>query len=780
LRASLDLALRLGGMLRRNWLIFVVFVGGAVGSVYYRSRNLLPNYTARAVIQLRDKSRALAAGLAAANPVPSSDESQIQVLQSRAVAHEVAARSGLRLRLPLDVPLSIVDDVTVANSVANTPVTVIFAASRYVAVGGGARGEARYGEPLTIGGVTFTVRSRPKVSEATFQITSLDNATAEVMGSLHGQTRLRTTIVDVYYTAHDPIVAQRVVNTAVQVFQERDLQNALQESVRRRQFIQQQLDKTETTLSEAQLQYNQFLTRSQVSNPQEQLRAAQASLSDLSSRRQQLVSDQRAYSATLDSLEDPARSSNFRERLSVLMAAPSLSSNPLISNLYAQLARYDAARDTVFIGPMAMALNSPEVRKLDTLIAATKKSLIKTMRIQVAAIGARIVALDDLQGQMSKTLATLPTVGAQEAALRAQVDRYRREADRMHDALEAAAIDAAAQVGQVDIVDFATPGGRISAGTTPRYVLAALFGLVLAAAAAYARENRSDVIRIREDLEDLADTPSLATVPQMRALPRQRGPALLGVLSWARGGTKAAVPASPTAAIEWLATVADPHSTGSEAYRTLRTNILFSAAVQSIKRITITSATPKEGKSTTSANLGAVCAQQGQRVLLIDCDLRAPRVHTIFGRPRSPGLTNVLAGAATLEESLIRTEVDGLTLLTAGTSPPNPAELLGSSKMQELLDRLSEQFDLVIIDTPPLLPTSDAALVGRLSDGTIMVVRAGQTSRAAVQQAFQQLSNVGARILGTVLNDPDAEVARYSPYYHKYYDAYYYHTTAEE
>jgi capsular exopolysaccharide synthesis family protein len=219
--------------------------------------------------------------------------------------------------------------------------------------------------------------------------------------------------------------------------------------------------------------------------------------------------------------------------------------------------------------------------------------------------------------------------------------------------------------------------------------------------------------------------------------------------------------------------LSDARSSSAEAYRTLRTNILFSAAVRAVARVVITSPGPEEGKSTTAANLAIAFAQQGHRVLLIDCDLRRARIHKIFDDTHVPGLTSILVGGEPVPAAIRQTRVPGLNILPSGPLPPNPAELLGSSQMIKLLDVLSASYDMLILDTPPLLAASDAAIVSRIADGALVVVRAGRTEKSALQTGIQQLTTVGARVLGTVLNDPDAEVPKYARYYGYYYNNYY-------
>jgi len=221
----------------------------------------------------------------------------------------------------------------------------------------------------------------------------------------------------------------------------------------------------------------------------------------------------------------------------------------------------------------------------------------------------------------------------------------------------------------------------------------------------------------------------------------------------------------------------DPKSLISEAYRTLRTGVLFSGSKPSPQLIQITSAGPQEGKTITTANLATVMAQSGSQVLIVDCDMRKPRVHEIFGIPNGRGLSDLLLDGEEGFSVIRETRIPNLNLITCGKIPANPSELLSSKRMQRLLTLLGEKYDRIIMDSPPVLAVTDSILLSRMVDGIIVVVGAGATSRDGVVRAVEQLREVNARILGSVLNNLNVEKERYyySRYYYYNYGKYGYH-----
>jgi len=215
----------------------------------------------------------------------------------------------------------------------------------------------------------------------------------------------------------------------------------------------------------------------------------------------------------------------------------------------------------------------------------------------------------------------------------------------------------------------------------------------------------------------------------------------------------------------------DPKSPIAETYRAIRTNLQFAGAGQDLKYICFASSVPGEGKSTTISNMALTLAQDGKKVLLVDCDLRKPVQHKIFG-VINQGVTNCLAQGVPFAQVVHPNVFRNLDVLTSGPVPPNPAELIGSEKLNDLLDKAAEDYDYVFIDLPPVLAVTDAALMGNLSDGVVLVVRSGLVSPEEVQEAKKRLQAGHANILGVVLNGVPQQHKGYGYgyYYYDYYD----------
>lgn len=258
---------------------------------------------------------------------------------------------------------------------------------------------------------------------------------------------------------------------------------------------------------------------------------------------------------------------------------------------------------------------------------------------------------------------------------------------------------------------------------TYNLTLGLLAGFVFGVAIALMRELLDNTVRQVVTLRDVARVPVLGAIPYDKEA--KRSPLI--------DGTKA-------------------RSVRAEAFRQLRTNLQFVDVDRPVRILVVTSSVPHEAKSTTATNLAVIFSESGRKVLLIEADLRRPRVADYLGLERSVGLTSVLTGSVRIDDAVQPWGASGLSFLASGPIPPNPSELLGSSAMAALLKTMRRMFDIIVIDTPPLLPVTDAAVTAKHADGAVLVVRYGKTKRTQILSAMRSLRSVDARILGTVLN----------------------------
>lgn len=210
----------------------------------------------------------------------------------------------------------------------------------------------------------------------------------------------------------------------------------------------------------------------------------------------------------------------------------------------------------------------------------------------------------------------------------------------------------------------------------------------------------------------------------------------------------------------------DLKNPATEAYRVIRTSIQFAQAGKELKTLAVTSCMPNEGKSITVANLAVVLTQAGKSVLLLDCDMRNPTVHKNFNLSNKVGLSSCISMGTALSDAVQKTSIEGLYALTGGVIPPNPSELLGSEQMKNVLQRAKEQYDYVLIDTPPVMPVTDALIVSRFVDGMILVIASAEVKVEMARDVKNQLVNAGANILGVVLNKVRSEHHGYGYYYY--------------
>jgi polysaccharide biosynthesis transport protein len=771
---------------RRYRVIVLMTMLGAAGGAFLAYREP-PTYRANAVLRVADERRSLTGGMETPEPAASRTADPImsltQLVKSRSVLGAVVDSVGLQLlsRTP-EFPMDQVSHVQIDPRAPSDSVLLEFTADQVTAHYGGREASGPYGQVLPLGPVRFAVTGKPEVPLAVLGVVSRESMIDWLLGTLLVTPRPETDLIDVSFVSSNPRQAQQIVNQTVQSFQRLDIQSAKEKSRRRREFLEEQLAQTESTLGRAQAELASFRSRQQLASSENKMQAAQSALITLDARRAELETDRNTYAVLLKQLKgggDDARA----EALRALAGSPALGDNPDVGGLYQRLNTYQYRLDSMTTGQWAAAPTNPDVVALRKLIRTSQDQMTQAVSAHLGSLDARINALGDLRRQNGQSIQVLPAMVEEEMRLTSRVQALGNVGDQTRQDYQRARMAEAVEAGDVDVVDLAElPYAPLWTTASIKFGIGLVLGLFLGGGLAFVLEALNTSIRRPEDIESALHIPGLAVIPRLSG-GSAGGPRLGGLMK----GRKA--PQLPRSAAEAIGTVAQPFSIGTEAFRMLRTSLIWSDGADQLKTLMITSAAPGEGKTLTAANLSASFAHDGLQVLLVDCDVRRPKLHGLFRVPRSPGLLDLLApptggntstvgslsfsvhatdGDDPLAHALRPTPIRGLTLLSCGALPTSASNLLSGIRMRSLLKELNQRFDLVILDTPPVLATADAGILGSLADGVLLVVRAGQTDRSAAQRAYQQLANGGARVVGAVLNDPRGEVSQYGDYYYPY------------
>lgn len=300
-------------------------------------------------------------------------------------------------------------------------------------------------------------------------------------------------------------------------------------------------------------------------------------------------------------------------------------------------------------------------------------------------------------------------------------------------------------------------------------IIGIIMGFVMGTGLGFFREYLDTTIKTAEELKNGFNLAVLGLIPSMGVNKPK------GNFIQARFNKKKLIPVEKnevkdevTFTLHRLASAEKLDPPIAEAYRTLRTNLQFVLVDRPVKTLLVTSSIRGEGKTTTSVNLGIILAQTGKKVLIIDADLRRPRIHKAFKSAREVGLTTILLGESSLEDVVIPTDIKNLSILPSGPLPPNPAELVSSERMKKLMRYAESKYDMVIFDSPPLIAVTDAALLATEVEGVLIIVEASALPRDLLKQALERLSNVKANILGSVLNNVNMQKGSYYYYYYNY------------
>lgn len=404
------------------------------------------------------------------------------------------------------------------------------------------------------------------------------------------------------------------------------------------------------------------------------------------------------------------------------------------------------------------------------LVAEQKATLQADLQREVAAL---LTSLQRAKDSREASITGLKTALAEERVKEARLnkllidyERMKRERDtdaKLFDMvtsrIKEAGLTGAQPFNNVRILDRAiAPKAPFKPNLQQALLGALIAGLVLGVGLALLLELADATVKSQEDLERLVDAPFLGMLPliplEVQKKATDRGAALEATRE------------------RDLYLLKNPRSAVAECARFIRTNLMFMSPDRPLRTLVVTSPAPQEGKSTTAVTTAITMAQAGSRTLIVDTDMRKPRLHRVFGIDGDVGVSTVLLGEATIEKAVQKTEVPNLDVMVCGALPPNPSEILLSDKFKDLVAELSKRYDRVIFDTPPMGPVTDPAILGTLVDGVVLVTKCEKTTKASVKQAMRALRDANVRVFGVILNDVDVSSKRYSGAYYAYYRKY--------
>lgn len=589
-------------------------------------------------------------------------------------------------------------------------------------------------------------------------------------------------IIEVRITAPDAKMAAFLANTVAQEYHKKSLQFSRGEISEVRRFLQNQLEIVRDSLlmaEEAQKEYMQTEAVSALPDETKELVRQLAEFESLLNEAKiELESNQKRLAYMKTQLDE--RKGRLLEEITQI-------STPVIQRQREEMAELEAMRAEYV--SQGVQEEHPKMQQILSRIEECKANLIAettqlisrnltlkdplaysqnllgdilNLEIEIQSLSAKAEGLQGIVDRYTERMNRLPEKSLQLARLERSTEVGENIFLMLKEKHEEARIKEAGQIGNVRIIDKAVPPeSPIKPKKKLNVLLGALLGLLLGGGLAVLLESLDVSLKTIEDVEALRLT-VLGHIPRIKDVQKYKK----GAKKTDHAGMEAVTAASH------LLTQSAPKSPVSEAYRTLRTNIQFSNLDHTPRTMLITSAGPGEGKSTTVANLAITFSQMGAKTLLLDADFRRPVLHSVFGLKKEPGVTNYLAGKVPLDAILKKTPVENLDVVTCGVIPPNPSELLVSEKMREFVAELKTRYQTVLFDTPPVIAVTDAVVLSLLLDGVVLVASAGQTTHQGLARAKSLLENVGAKMLGAVLNKIEAKSA-YGSYHYYYYYHYY-------
>ena len=542
-------------------------------------------------------------------------------------------------------------------------------------------------------------------------------------------------LVDVTFMSPDPGLAARVANEIADSYIRQNVELRSSTTREASEFLTQQLAQQREQLEASEQALQAYRESTDSVSLEERQNVVVQRLADLNAALTRVnasrIQKESAYDQVKEILENPAAIDNV----------PLILANPFVQQQRTELAQLQRERVQMSetLGP-----NHPDmvniglaIENADARILAEATQVVQAMRSDYEATLAEESALSATLNRQKQDAQVLNRAGIQYGVLQRDAAANRQMFEALLQRTQETGVSEELNTGNIRIVDAAEiPAGPAAPDTFNNLLLGLLGGLTLSLGLAFAIEYADDRIRNPDEMKKHLGLPFFGMVPAL--FPKTTVP-LIG---------------------------SGASNIFTESFRSIRTNVLFSSTDDGGRMIVVTSSAPGEGKTVVSTNLAITLAQAGHRVLLIDCDMRKPRVHDVFSCRSAPGLSNVLVGNAIASEAVLESSTPGLWLLPGGTLPPNPAELLGSKRFKDFAALLLQHFDWVLLDTPPVMAVTDASIAANMSHGVLFVVGAEMTSRRIAQRAIEQLGLGQAKFLGAVLNRVDLE---HNPYYYSRY-----------
>jgi capsular exopolysaccharide synthesis family protein len=732
--------------LRRNWILPLVLPVFVIATAAIALRYVPRVYQATAQLRI-DQQRSSIAALEALKSLSSGSqiETEMVVLRSRTLAESVIDSLALRARLvePRHASRQKYFERITVHPTATATTWVIRPSERAVdAARATEPDEVRRfgrGEVLRLEGVDVLLTPAAyELSEIRLEVESMPDAVRRLQRALSITRPSREAdIVRIAYEGSDSATVPAVVNTVVRQFILRRQSEQNTEAVDMVQFLNEQIDTLSRQLVTAESALQDYSERSGVVAMQAQAQSQVSQLADMKAQRDMYDAERRSLQALV--AQNRIESGDVRDIVGFHTLLKSAAGSELLRTLNeAETVRAELLKRYTPENPDVQA-QTRRIEELNDQLRGIASSYLQ-------GLNESVTAYDQILAGYTEELRLVPEREITLARLRRQAEVLEDIHVLLQTRVKEAQIAAAVTDASVRLVDPAVaPSRPIKPRPMVTLAFATMLGLGMGLAGAVIRDHLDRTVRSREDLQTrLPGLPILSVVP--RAV-RRNG----------RDGV----------------TVVEGESPSAEAYRQLRTNLSFANPDQPQRVLVLTSPTPGDGKSMTSANLAATLAQQGVRCLLIDADMRRGALHEAFGQERDPGLSQVLAGQADFDAAVRRVRLGDtgaqLDFLPGGVHPPNPAELLGSPRLRKLLDACRERYDMIVLDAPPLNLVTDATLIGGAADGMIVVVRAGVTRTDSLDVAVDQLETSRAPLMGVVLNDVDLRAEGYYGKYTSYY-----------